>query len=76
MENNDIEDLQDLNKEDYIKNMRKNRSFGGRKLKIICFVRNLQEINEYKDEDSDSIYCFISGKENITEIYIMININN
>ena len=84
MENNDIEDLYDLNKEDYIKNMRKNGTFGGiteiqvfsiiSKLKIICFVRNLQEINEYKADDSDPVYCFISGKDYNTEIYIMINI--
>ena len=52
--------------------MRKNGAFGGTikvqvysiisKLKIVCFVRTLQEINNYNADDSDSIYCFISGK--------------
>ena len=46
--------------------MRKNGTFGGSteiqvysilsKLKIICFVRTLQKINEYKANDSDPIY--------------------
>ena len=82
MENNDIEDLYDLNKEEYIKNMRKNGTYGGTtevqvysiisKLKIVCFVRTLLEINDYKAMGSDSIYCFISGKKYNTEIYIML----
>ena len=86
MENNDIEDLYDINKENNIKNMRKNGTYGGTtevqvysiisKLKIICFMRNLQEINDFKADDSDPINCFISGKNNNTEIYIMINIKN
>ena len=73
MENNDIEDLKDLNKENYIKRMRKNGVFGGSteiqvysiisKLKIVCFVRTLLEKNNYNAKDSDPIYCFISGKE-------------
>ena len=84
MENNDIEDLNDLNKENYIKRMRKNGVFGGStevqvysiisKLKIVCFVRTLQEINYYNADDSDSIYCFISGKDYNTEIFIMLNV--
>ena len=84
MENNYIEDLIDLNKEDYIKNMRKNGAFGGTtevqvysilsKLKIICFVRTFQEIKNYNADDSDSIYCFISGKEYNTEIFILLNV--
>ena len=84
MENNYIEDLNDLNKEDYIKNMRKNGAFGGTtevqvysilsKLKIICFVRTFQEIKNYNADDSDSIYCFISGKEYNTEIFILLNV--
>ena len=51
MENNYIEDLYDLNKEEYIENMRKNGTFEGTteiqvysiisKLKIYFFVRNL-----------------------------------
>ena len=54
MENNDIEDLYDLNKEKYINDMRKNGAFGGTtevqvysiisKLKIVCFVRTLQKL--------------------------------
>ena len=39
-------------------------------------MRNLQEINEFKADDSDQINCFISGKNNNIEIYIMINIKN
>ena len=84
MENNYIEDLIDLNKEDYIKNMRKNGAFGGTtevqvysilsKLKIVCFVRTFQEIKNYNADDSDSIYCFISGKEYNTEIFILFNV--
>ena len=84
MENNYIEDLNDLNKEDYIKNMRKNGAFGGTtevqvysilsKLKIVCFVRTFQEIKNYNADDSDSIYCFISGKEYNTEIFILLNV--
>ena len=84
MEKNDIEDLYDLNKEEYINDMRKNGTFGGTtevqvysiisKLKIVCFVRTLQEINDYNADDSDSIYCFISGKEYDTEIFIMLNV--
>ena len=84
MENNYIEDLIDLNKEDYIKNMRKYGAFGGTtevqvysilsKLKIICFVRTFQEIKNYNADDSDSIYCFISGKEYNTEIFILLNV--
>ena len=84
MENNYVEDLDNINKEDYINNMRKNGAFGGStevqvysiisKLKIVCFVRNLQEINEYNADDSDTTYCFISGKKNINKIYIMLNI--
>ena len=84
MEKNDIEDLYDLNKEEYINDMRKNGTFGGTtevqvysiisKLKIVCFVRTLQEINNYNADDSDSIYCFISGKEYDTEIFIMLNV--
>ena len=84
IENNNIEDLICLNKEDYIKNMRKNGAFGGStevqvysmisKLKIVCFVRSFQEINKYNADDSDSIYCFISGKEYDIEIYILLNV--
>ena len=41
MENNYIEDLIDLNKEDYIKNMRKNGAFGGtQKYKFIQYYQN------------------------------------
>ena len=39
-------------------------------------MRNLQEINEYKADDSDPVYFFISGKDYNTEIYIMINTKN
>ena len=86
MENNDIEDLDDINKKDYINNMRKNGTYGGStevqvysiisKLKIICFVRNLQAINKYKAHKNDPLYCFISGKENINKIYIMLYFKN
>ena len=44
------------------------------KLKIICFIRNLQEINEFNTDDNIPINCFISGKKNITKIYIMLNV--
>ena len=84
MEKNDIEDLYDLNKEEYINDMRKNGTFGGTtevqvyskisKLKIVCFVRTLQKINNYNADDSDSIYCFISGKDYDTEIFIILNL--
>ena len=84
MENNDIEDLIDLNKEEYIKKMRKNGAFGGTtevqvysiisKLKIVCFVRTLQVINDYNANESDPIFCFIAGKEYDTEIYILLNV--
>ena len=84
MENNDIEDLNDLNKENYIKRMRKNGVFGGStevqvysiisKLKIVCFVRTLLEKNNYNAKDSDPIYCFISDKEYNTEIFILLNV--
>ena len=84
MENNDIDDLHDLNKEDYIKDMRKNGTYVWTtevqvysiisKLKIICFVRTLQKKNKYKSKNTDPIYCFISGKEYNTEIYIMITV--
>ena len=64
--------------------MRKNGTFGGSKdvqiyfiiskLKIVSFARNLQAINNYNADDSDSTYCFISGKKNINKIYIMLNV--
>ena len=83
MENNYIEDLQLINKQNYIDNMRKNGTFGGSievqiysiisKLKIVSFVRNLQAINNYNADDSGPTYCFISGKKNINKIYIMLN---
>ena len=60
MENNDLvdlEDLHDISKKEYINNMRKNGTYGGSteiqvysiisKLKIVCFIRTFQEINEY-----------------------------
>ena len=86
MENNDLEDLHDINKKEYINNMRKNGTFGGStevqvysiisKLKIVCFVRNLQAINLYKANDSDPIYYIISGIKNINKIYILLNFKN
>jgi len=73
MENNYIEDLQLIDKQNYINNMRKNGTFGGNtevqiysiisKLKIVSFVRKLQAINKYNADDSDETYCFISGKK-------------
>ena len=84
MENNDIVDLYDLDKENYIKNMRKNGTFGGiteiqvysiiSKLKIVCFTRTFLEINKYRANDNDSIFCFISGRDYDTEIYILLNV--
>jgi hypothetical protein len=84
MENNDIVDLYDLDKENYIKNMRKNGTFGGMteiqvysiisKLKIVCFTRTFLEINKYRANDNDSIFCFISGRDYDTEIYILLNV--
>ena len=86
MENNDIEDLYDINKKEYINKMRRSGEYGGTtevqvyslisKLKIVCFIRTFQEINEYNADDNDPIYCFISGKKNTNEIYIMLNIKN
>ena len=83
MENNYIEDLQLVNKQNYIDNMRKNGTFGGSievqiysiisKLKIVSFVRKLQATKNYNADDSDETYCFISGKNNIKRIYIMLN---
>ena len=83
MENNYIEDLQLINKQNYIDNMRKNGTFGGSievqiysiisKLKIVSFVRKLQATKNYNADDSDETYCFISGKNNIKRIYIMLN---
>jgi hypothetical protein len=85
MENNYIEDLQLINKQNYIDNMRKNGTFGGSievqiysiisKLKIVSFVRKLQATKNYNADDSDETYCFISGKKNISKIYIMLNFN-
>ena len=84
MEKNFIEDLKFINKKEYINNMRKNGTFGGSieiqiysiisKLKIVCFVRNLQATKEYNAYDSDPSYCFISGIKNINKIYIMLNV--
>ena len=84
MENNDIIDLHDINKKEYINKMRRSGEYGGTtevqvysiisKLKIVCFIRTFQEINEYNADDNDPIYCFISGKKNTNEIYIMLNI--
>ena len=84
MEYNDIVDLYDLDKENYLKNMRKNGTFGGMteiqvysiisKLKIVCFTRTFLEINKYKANDNDSIFCFISGRDYDTEIYILLNV--
>ena len=84
MENNDIEDLHDINKEKYINNMRKNGTFGGSteiqvysiisKLKIVYYVRELQAINGYNADDSDPTYCVIAGKNNINKIYIMLTV--
>ena len=54
MENNYIEDLQLIDKQNYINNMRKNGTFGGAieiqiysiisKLKIVFFVRNFKQL--------------------------------
>ena len=89
MENNDLVDLVDLHdisKKEYINNMRKNGTYGGSteiqvysiisKLKIVCFVRNLQAINLYKADVSDPIYYIISGIENINKIYILLNVKD
>ena len=38
-------------------------------------MRNLQATNKYNADDSDETYCFISGKKNISKIYIMLNFN-
>ena len=84
MEKNCIEDLQLINKKEYINNMRKNETFGGSieiqiysiisKLKIVCFIRNLLEINEFKADDSDQINSYISDKKKNTNIYIILNV--
>ena len=36
-------------------------------------MRHLQKIKEYNADYNDPIDCFISGKDNNTEIYIEIN---
>ena len=86
MEKNDIEDLYDINKQDYIAKMRKNGAYGGTteiqiysiisNLKIYCFMRTLQSINNFKADNSDTIYSFIAGKNYTDTIYIMLNIKN
>ena len=65
LENNNTDNLITENKEDYIKNMRKNWTFGGAieihvysiisKLKINFFSRTLQKINQFKAKDGDPI---------------------
>ena len=62
---NNIDNLITENEEDYIKNMRKNWTFGGAieihvysiisKLKINFFSRTLQKINQFKAKDGDPI---------------------
>jgi len=37
-------------------------------------LKTLQEINDYNADDSDSIYCFISGKDYNSEIFIRLNV--
>ena len=60
--------------------MRKNGTFGGStevqvysiisKLKIEYLIWNLQEINEFKANDSDPINCCISGKKIILKFIL------